>query len=48
VRKKMAEMKFEINPSKKLSFEGGFWLSYQDPLLMYFPFEIIIWDTKVF
>jgi hypothetical protein len=32
VRKKMAAIKFEIDPSKKLSFEGGFWLSYQDPL----------------
>jgi hypothetical protein len=30
---------------------GGFWLSYQDlrtMRLMHFPFEVIIWDTKVF
>jgi hypothetical protein len=34
-------------------YVGGSLLSYQDPLhseprLMHFPFEIIIWDTKVF
>jgi hypothetical protein len=29
-------------------YPGGSWLSYLRKRLMHFPFEIIIWDTKVF
>jgi hypothetical protein len=41
-------IKFEINPRKKLRFEEGCGLSALRKRLMHFPFEIIIWDTKVF
>jgi hypothetical protein len=49
----MVAIKFEINPSKKLHFEEGFGNELPRPSalrkrLMHFPFEIIIWDTKVF
>jgi hypothetical protein len=52
VRKKMAAIKFEINPAKKLHLRRAL-VELPRPSalrkrLMHFPFEIIIWDTKYF
>jgi hypothetical protein len=55
VRKKIVAFKFEINPSKKFHFSMAVRVLVELPRpsalrkrLMHFPFEIIIWDTKVF